>query len=302
MKTFSVITLVLLLVQVRLMAGEIVPSSRWRTQAIQIDGHDNDWEKPINFYDAQTGLFFAIRNDSSTLYLNFTATDPEKMMSLMQAGWSLSFQAKNKKGKTKGQLSFQPSAGPRQFGGAGRSSSGGAGERPQGNNSMQAMNESAGPEANTTMPDLQQINNYRLSFRQFTASGFIFTHGQVPVFNKTGIVVGAGQSDPSGLFYEMAIPLVELFDEGSVKLNEKISLQIAVNAMSRPQGESGPPSMEGESGRSMGGGRPGGGGPPGGGMPGGGMRAGGPPSNALMGESSSTSKTTFKQVFRLTSK
>lgn len=302
MKSLSLIVLSLLLVQANLMAGGIVPVSRWLTHPIQVDGRDNDWEKPVNFYDAKTGLFFAIRNDSTTLYLNFTATDPDKISSLTQAGWSVSFQAKSKTSKTKGTLSFQASMGPPQFRGGERPTASTMNERPQGNNQLPVRNESGENAANPAMPDWQQLNNYRLTFRQFTASGFIFTHGQVPVLSKTGIVVAAGQSEPAGLLYELAIPLNELFDDDWVGLNEKISMQIVVNALARQQGETGQKPMGEESGQTMGGGRPGGGGPPGGGMPGGGMRGGGPPANASSGESSSASKTTFKQVFRLTSK
>lgn len=307
MKSFSLVILSVLLVQLNLLAGGIVPVSRWQAHPILVDGRDNDWEKPINFYDAKTGLFFAIRNDSTTLYLNFTATDPDKISCLTQAGWSVSFQAKSKKSKTKGTLSFQASAGPPPFRGSERPTDNTMKDRPQGNNQLPERNESGENEENPSMPDLQQLNNYRLTFRQFTASGFIFTHGQVPVMSKKGIAVAVGQSDPAGLVYEVAIPLNELFDDDSVALNEKISMQIVVNALARQQGDAGPKSMEGDSGQTMGGGRPGGGmpgggGPPGGGMPGGGMRGGGPPNNASSGESGSAAKTTFKQVFRLTSK
>lgn len=302
MKRFSLVILSVLLVQLSLLAGGIVPVSRWQTHPILVDGRDSDWEKPINFYDAKTGLFFAIRNDSTTLYLNFTATDPDKISCLTQAGWSLSFQAKGKKSKTKGTLSFQASAGPPPFRGSELPTGSTMKERPQGNNQQPVRNASGENEANPSMPDLQQLNNYRLTFRQFTASGFIFTHGQVPVMSKKGIAIAAGQSEPAGLVYEVAIPLNELFDDDSVALNEKISMQIVVNALARQQGDTGSKPMDAEPSGMMSGGRPGGGGPPGGGMPGGGMRGGAPPTNASSGENGSASKTTFKQVFRLTSK
>lgn len=319
MKTFCIVVFALLLAQGNLLAGGIIPVSRWNTHPIRVDGKDDDWEKPVNFYDAVHGLFFAIRNDSTTLYLNFTATDPDKIKSLM-SGWSLGILTKNKKSKAKASLTF----------GASRNRSGGLHNRTgmdskvnfQGQGAPPAHNENAIQRSEmrdeTTEPhtDNTQVLDYILGFRSFKASGFIFTHDEVPVQKNTGIRVRVGLSDPAGLLYEIAIPLNELYEDESVKLNELINMTITVNASDEADGEAGSRRPGGASGSARGSGGPGGmsgagpGGGHGGGMPGGGMGGGMRGGNILEGETSapgqrngnsSSEKTVFKQKFQLSS-
>ncbi len=69
MKTFCIVVFALLLAQENLLAGGIIPVSRWKTHPILVDGKDDDWEKPVNFYDDKHGLFFA----SATTVLRCTS-------------------------------------------------------------------------------------------------------------------------------------------------------------------------------------------------------------------------------------
>ncbi len=308
MKTFSLVLMAWLLVQGNLMAGDIIPVSRWKTHPILVDGKDGDWEKPINFYDVKTGLFFAIRNDSTTLYLNFTATDQQKMTNLMNGGWTLSFATKNRKSKTHASLTFEASRGR---GGMNnrvsmdvKTSLGKSGPPEKKSTSKQQSDEMP-DETSMNQPDTRMINDYILGFRSFKANGFIFTHDEVPFQNTSGIVVRVGKSDPTGLFYEIAIPLRELYEENSVKLNELISMVISVNTAAKSGGEK---STGSQSGGGPGGGMPGGG--PGGGGPGGGGPGGGGPGGKIPGgmsndwqgsANSSSEKVIFKQKFKLCS-
>jgi hypothetical protein len=279
-----------------------VSASRWKTHEMIIDGNDRDWDKPINLYNDATGLFFAISNDSSNLYLNFTVTDPVKMMNIINAGWSVNFLAKNKKGKTKGRLIFQATKGigmkPRKETPTDSKMTG----MPEGKLGKIISDNKFDEVENQIISDGRTIKNYERSFHSFTAEGFIFTHGDVPLLNKTGIVISAGESNPVGLLYEMAIPLNELFEEESVKLNEMVTLVISVNAMIRQEGEQNSKIQGGApggmpEGNKPGGGKPGGAHPQNGGMPGSDMKMGEPFGN--MG--SSAVKTSFKQKIRLVS-
>jgi hypothetical protein len=313
MRTFCIVVFALLLVQGPLLAGGIIPVSRWKTHPILIDGKDGEWEKPINFYDTKTRLFFAIRNDSTTLYLNFTATDQQKMADLMNGGWTLSFATKNRKSKTHASLTFEASRG-----GGGMNNrvnmdvkmSLRKGGPPEKKSTSKQQGDEMPDETSTNQPDTRMINDYILGFRSFKANGFIFTHDEVPFQNTSGIVVRVGKSDPTGLFYEIAIPLRELYEENSVKLNELISMVISVNASAKSGSEKSTGSQSGGGpGGGMSGGGPGGGGPGGGGPGGGGPGGGGPGgkipggmSDDLQGSSNSSSeKVIFKQKFKLSS-
>lgn len=302
MKRISLYIIAFLVLTGSLFAQSNIPASRWKNHELIIDGNDRDWDKPINFYNDATGLFFAISNDSSNLYLNFTVSDPEKMMKIINAGWSVNFFAKNKKGKTKGLLVFPATKSdgmkPGKEGRTDLKMTGRSEGSPEKNMSDK---KTAGEESQIIM-DTRFVKNYVLNLHSFTATGFIFTHGDVPPKSAAGIVVAAGESDPTGLLYEIAIPLNELFEDESVKLNEVVAMVISVNATTLPK-EGMDSKMQGgapggmSGGNMPGGGRPGGGGPPGGGMPG---------SNGKMGEASGnmsavTAKVTFKQKFKLVS-
>lgn len=293
MKTFNLLALVLFLAQGSLQAGGIVPLSRWKTQPILIDGNDSDWEKPINFYDDKHDLFFAIRNDSTTLYLNFTVIDPQKVQAITRGGWTLELSAKNKKTRTKASLSFLP-----QHSGAMHNSIGMDQKlnfAPQGNPQLKGRPVLSGSEK-TAQPDSAlsaslAVMDYARNLHSFIARGFIFTHDEVPTQNIRGIAVCAGRSDPAGLLYEIAIPLSELFEEGSLRLDEQIGMSISMNASGPMPGQS-----EGRSPSAAWNSAPGGGG----GRPGGGM--GGAPGVERQGNAvSSSEKEIFRQKFRLTS-
>lgn len=316
MKTFNLIILVVVLFQCKLYAGGIVPVSRWKTHEIRIDGHDSDWEKPINFYDVKTGLFFAIRNDSTTLYLNFTATDQQKIQSLIHGGWTLSFAAKNKKSNTKASLTFAAShdaGGMRNRMGMDEKLNFGPRTMPDKKSEQpRKPDESEMTDAPVeSLVDNRLIVDYSHNLRSFQAKGFIFTHGEVLMQGTSAIAVRVGQSDPAGLLYEVAIPFAELFEENSIQLNELITMVITVNASeqmgseaNRPQQGSRPDSMPGGGPGGMSGGGPGGGhggGGMGGGMPGGQMPGGGGSGGPQSNSDSSSGKVVFKQKFRLTS-
>ncbi len=296
MKKFSLYFIAFLVFALKLSAQSDVSVARWKTHEIVVDGNDRDWVKPLNLYEDKTGLLFAISNDSSTLYFNFTITDPTKMMKMISSGWSLELSLKDKRNKIRGSITF-PAV--KMDGPKGKMSE-------NTNNKMSGM---APDETTEPISDIApMIASYGMSLQSVITKGFIFSHGYVSLRDTSGIVVRVGESDSKGLLYEVAIPLNELFEEDTMRLNESMAMLVSVNAAAKPSGDSssGEISGGGASGGSgmPGGGGPGGGGPggpgggPGGGGPGGSMSKGG--MSGFSGNMSATSqRVSFKQKFRL---
>lgn len=262
-----------------------VSRTRWKSGAIVIDGNDGEWKKPLNLYDDKSGLLYAISNDQSTLYLDFTVSDPMKMRKMMSAGWSLELSSKEKNKKFRASLIF-----------------------PQ--VKMEGLRNRRNPGQMESVSDRNPaIKSYELQLSSVAVKGFRSNQSEVSLHSKTGIDIAVGENMDKQLVYEIAIPLTELFAENVLHLNELITLNVNVNAFSRPSeggsyggGRPGGGGMRG--GMSGGGGRMGGG--MGGGMRGGGMRGGGMEGGGYnrSGEGSGDrmtmfEKASFKQKFKL---
>lgn len=262
-----------------------VSNARWKSEEIIIDGNDNEWEKPLNFYDEKSGILYAICNDKNNLYLDFSVNDEMKMRKMMGSGWTIELSSKEKNKKFKASLIFPAIK----------------------MNGMRNM-KNADPMERISSENLM-VKSYKLKLQSVATKGFKFCQSELPLSNKSGIDIGIGENSDQYLVYEIAIPLKELFDENSLHLNELMTLNITVNALSRPEGGS---SYSGE--RSAGGGRQGGGmsrgggGRSGGGMSrggGGGRSGGGMPEGGFNRENGSQDRNSmfesasFKQKFRL---
>jgi len=288
MKKFSLYFVALLSMTTTLFAKDPVPVAPLKTHEIVIDGKDNDWAQIAKISGEDTGMNFQVSNDKSTLYLNFATTDLMKIMNLSRYGWELNFLIKGDKSKTKAKLVFAAlppdsnrppmdrSAGPRANGAS--EATGGA--RGPGNMDRGAAGLAGGAD--------RAIKNLIKNQQSFKADGFQVTNGDVSMQNNSGIVVRPGETETTGLIYEIAIPLSELFEGGAVNFSDVITMGISVSEMPIPQGAPG-----GAPGGGGGGGGPRGGG--GGGMGGagapGGMGSGGP--------SSSPARVAFKYKFTL---
>src|SRR5476651_79353 len=93
-------------------AQEDVSESRWQTDKIVIDGNDNEWNKPLNFFDNSSGLIFTVSNDTKNIYLCFSNNDKAKTGKMMTAGWSLEFFSSEKKRKFDATIVFPKSTDP----------------------------------------------------------------------------------------------------------------------------------------------------------------------------------------------
>ncbi len=261
-----------------------------------VDGNDNEWNKPLNFYDDKTGLMFAISNSRQNLYFIFTCKEEMKMRKMMSAGWVIELSSKEKDKKFKSKLTFPATKmtwpGDRRVAG--------------------------------TMERKIKGNPFFTSYMEQIPSvgtkGFQSGVNEVMLNDRNGIDIAIGADNDQHIVYEISIPLKELYPGNPVRLDELINMNVTVNALDRPSsgggGDRGGRSGGGMSGMGMsgmgggrsgggmsemGGGRQGGGGSGmGGGRQGGGMSGGGGyRGNGGDERNSLFEKVSFKQKFTL---
>jgi len=255
----------------RVSAQEDVSPAKWQTSKIVVDGHDDEWNLPFNLFDNKTGLIFTITNDSKNVYLCFTDNDDAKTEKMMKAGWSIELSSSEKKRKFDASITFP---------------------------------KTDDPNINMRADFKNQVSTYKMDFLAVKTKGFLSNNGEVPLINKDGINIGIGSEGEQKIIYEIAVPIKELMEEDKLQLNELITLDVTVNALDRPAGQTGTANGGGRSG--FGGG--GGGGRMGGGGRGGGRRGGGGSASserdntAAVDRASLFEKVSFKQKFRLVNK
>ena len=66
------------LIVIKINAQDGISEAKWQVTPIVIDGNDNEWSHPFNFYDNQSALIFSISNDSKNLYICFSNNDRMK--------------------------------------------------------------------------------------------------------------------------------------------------------------------------------------------------------------------------------
>ena len=220
-----------------------VSQARWMGSGVKIDGDVAEWQKPLNLYDDESGLMFAIGNDKTNLYLCFTLREELRMKKLMSAGWTLEFTSKEKQKKCKAELIFP------------------------GINVMKFGRENDLFEKKSNANNL--IKSYQIQLKEILCKGFRSNLTMIKPNNAENINVSIGADSTQHIIYEIAIPLSELFEPALINLDEVIAMNVTVHALERPS--SGGGSGEGHSGNYGGGSRGGG---HGGGRPGGGSRGG----------------------------
>lgn len=282
MKKFGIGTIALLLIVGNVLAQSDVLHARWQANPVVVDGSDQEWDKPLNFYDDESGLLYAISNNTDSLYFTFAVRDIQKMRKMVSSGWSIQLSAKDKKNKIKASLVFPA-----------------------------VKLELMGNRGADAMPGLMTKENpmiraYKLQLGTVAVKGFKTDKSEVPLQMQDDINIAVGENHERQLVYEIGIPLEELFGSGFTPGQQVLTLNVMVNAMSRPT-NGGNTALGGSGG---GGGRPGGGGGGGGmrqgggmggGMQGGGKMAGGGqrPGNGSGDRSSAFARTSFKQKFVL---
>jgi len=254
--------------------------SKWPSKVLVIDGNDNDWIKPLNYYDDKSGVIFGIENDDKNLYFCFTNNDDMKMRKMINAGWKIDLVSKEKHKKFKTEIDFP---------------------------AVQMMGMRVRRDANKNENKLNEnnmMNFYKSSLSSVKIKGFKSGKTEVKLNDPSDINIGIGADSAQHVIYEIAIPLKELFDITNIKLNELLTLNINIKGLERPgSGGSYGGGMSGRGGGGhYGGGRMGGGmsGMGGGGRMGGGMSHGGYHGNGSADMSSMFNPVSFKQEFELT--
>ncbi|MEI8073156.1 MAG: hypothetical protein WCH78_00295 [Bacteroidota bacterium] len=265
-----ILYLTLSLIAINSKAQDGISEAKWQAKPITLDGNDNEWSHPFNFYDNQSALIFSISNDSKNLYVCFSNNDRMKTGKMMKAGWSLELFSSEKKRKFDASIVFPKSIDP-------------------GINMKSDFNAA--------------VKIYKSEIQTIKTKGFLTSNGDVSLSNEQGINIAVGADEEEKIVYEFKIPLKELMEEDKIQLNEIITLELTVNALEKPSSSG---SGEGtKSGFSGGGGGRGGGGHGGGhggsGMGGGGRGGGGyNKENAGGGDRSSLyEKVSFKQKVKL---
>ena len=193
-----------------LSAQDDISQARWQETGIKPDGSNNEWKKPMNLYDAVTGLLFTITNDSSHLYLCFTNNDERKVTKLMKAGWSVEIYSKEKNMKFNATIAFP---------------------------AIPMINAPGKDEGVTRSaePDFKnETALYRLNLQTVSTRGFVSANGELPLLNSNGINIGIGSDNTQAIIYELAIPFKELLPGTTVGTTPEMGLHITVNALKKP--------------------------------------------------------------------
>ena len=210
-------------------AQDGVSESKWQTKQLLIDGDDNEWTKPLSFFDTQSAIMFSVSNDNKYLYLCFSNNDRMKTGKMMKAGWSIELYASEKKRKFDASIIFPNSIDP-------------------GINMQTDFNAA--------------VKIYKSEIQIVKTKGFLLTKTEINLSNNSGINIAVGADSTEKIVYELKIPLQELMAECLIQLNEVITLDLTVNSIEKPKGANSMSSTRSSfstSGGGHGGGRGGGG-------------------------------------------
>lgn len=283
MKTYYWLTLFVILL-LNAHAQSDVATAVWMQQHVLIDGKGNEWEQPLNFYDDNTKLLFAIGNDSSNIYFCFESKDPLNQMKLMRAGMKITLTSK---GKSKHNATIEFPLPPN-------------GQVTENNDTWDYSMQNHDNE-NKNAPYTHQNHdtgflrkNFIMNHLMMNVEGFTSVNGIIPVKNPSGISAAIDWDSASYLIYELAIPEKEFFgnDYTPKDVSNEIALSVEVNALHHA-------SMQGSNGNNHdyhGGGQYGGG-THSGSFGGGGMHHGGSKQWSDADRASLDVKTSFKQKF-----
>jgi hypothetical protein len=266
----SITVLILLCSFLNLPAQDDASSARWMKQPAVIDGNDNDWGEPLNFFDNASGMIFSLANDGKNVYLCFSNNDRSHALKMMVAGWTVELSSSEKKRKFEVTFSFPKINDP----------------------------------SLTAQADMKNVvNSYRSLLPAVEVKGLLSNTGSIPLNAKQGVEIAIGTDSTERIVYEVKIPVKELMEEDKLQLNELITLNITINALDKTGTHSNTNNAQAmHSGGGMhGGGMRGGGGRGGGGFNGS-SRGGGGNNTAGTGaeRASLFEKTSFKQKIRLT--
>jgi len=238
------------------------------------DGRANDWinGNTLRFYDSELKLAYDIANDNQHLYLIFQLDRSSGMMQVMKAGIQLKLRTRSKPAHT-GVITFPTADLPKKDSSA----------RPKYGQQQQ-------PPA---LPGNDLLQQLKLA----ETDGFYFDNGLQPSGDSTGILTAVDRDSSGNVFFEISIPLTELFENPvyfPADMKKALQLEISMLVVPPRSGQQ-PPQQSGQGmqppGQENGGQRPSG--PP----PGGNGRMG-PPNGSPGMESSEMAHETRKTIVR----
>lgn len=208
MKTSKFSTILFLFVLTGSFAQEDV-RGKWRTKAIRVDGVPSEWANPLRLYHAETGLFFDIQNDSSTLYFCFQSKDEATQLKINKLGMKVEIIARGKQ-KCKAAIEF-PISGKKD--------------------NMIEDPKTIGEEHNIT--HLKQ--GFILQHANYASSGFITQNGVLPLSDTSAIRLAMNWDANNVLTYEIAIPFKEMFGTAFslTTFTKAMILKVEINAFTK---------------------------------------------------------------------
>lgn len=223
---------------------------------IEIDGKQNEWDKPLRYYDANSKLFYELRNNDENMFIAFAAKDAKTMMRVMQQGIILNIDTAQGKDDYPISIVFpknEKPMPPKDFK---------AGEMP---------------------PKMEGINKRSMRSSKIQVCGFdgITSETLDNKKNKYGLEA-VFELEQNEIFCEIKIPFASFYkrrlnaNDSTKAIFFEVCLNAATDNLPLPIGS--PDEMESPD---RGGGMNGG--PPTGGMPGGGKMPGGPPPGGMGG-------------------
>lgn len=243
------------------------------------DGNSNEWNEPLNQYNSDTKLAFALANDDENLYIIIESLDPATTQNFLFGGITININTVGKK-KNGTKLTFpfhhrQEMLPPEKDG-----------QKPPSDFHHQQGKEN--PHA-SGVPPIEAQGIKLVGFKNIKDT--IITAG-----NDFGIQCGMSVKKNQDLIYEIAIPLTEL--QVNPDWKKAIAYNIKLNTVKGPRSELGKGMQQGGGKRGGGGGMGGPGGGGGGmgmngGMGGGGPRGDGGQRTPLGDEDSDNKKSDF---------
>lgn len=191
------------------------PASVWANQPVVINGNASEWVLPLKYYDNQTNLFFAIKNDSNNVYLCFQAKDEMNQAKIINSGMKIILSDKIN-GKHKSSIAF-PLA-------------------HKHNAKSATSTDEVKPDP--LAPREKKQAAYLDEDTMMELKGFANTNGIVSIHNTSGIRAAINFDSSNTLTYEIAIPFQELFgNHDDLKdVSKDISLNVIINAMTDHSG------------------------------------------------------------------
>ena len=192
--------------------------SVWTNQPVDVNGSGSGWNLPLKFYDNETNLFFALKNDSNNLYLCFQSKDEIIQTKIMRAGMKIILSDKIN-GKHKSVLSFPLSA----------------------KHSPKPVDKPDEIKPDPLAPRQTERDAFLAGDTLMEVKGFEKTNGIISINNISGIRASIGFDSANILTYEVGIPLKELFgDHYDLKdITKDISLNVIINSVPGNSGNGG---------------------------------------------------------------